>query len=384
MSTEHGSSSRRGLFAAAIAAGIVAFVALVVVATSSAVARVALAADDHRALEPVWTHFMHDGPWGMATDRAGIVVTTDMDDVQSLDRGGHLRWSAHLESIVKGAPAIDDTHVIVGGRGLVTAVARHDGNRRWSQPMDADVTSVAIAGGLVLVGDHAGTLAAFDAETGVLRWSVHYEGRLWSAARVDPATGTVVATWHWSATPAVRAFELATGALRWQAPTEGFTAAPVIEHGLVVVAVGDGKRNARVEARDLVTGERRWDAGVPGSFEEAIEPVADAHDVAVVDHLGVATLLDLATGTVRWQHDFECPLLESRVALTDRRVVFKSFSGDIFVLSRATGRLVSQQSPQRLGGYPIAAEATSWRGHPRLLVALRLGAPYRVELLPLP
>ena len=65
---------------------------------------------------------------------------------------------------------------------------------------------------------------------------------------------------------------------------------------MVVLAIGDGHRHARVEARDLATGERRWQTPVPASFEEAIEPAVDAGVVAVVDHFGVVSLLDLATG----------------------------------------------------------------------------------------
>jgi outer membrane protein assembly factor BamB len=379
MSARNGTTPRRELVAVAVGA-----LAAIVLLGAPAVARATAPHQDHGSAGSVWTHEMRDGPWGIAVDREGVVVTTDMNDVQALDPAGRAHWTAHVESVVEGAPAISGDRVIVGGRGRVTALARADGRQRWSQPMGADVTSVAIARGLALVGDHDGTLAAFDARAGAPRWSVHFEGRLWSAARVDPAAGAVVATWHWSATPAVRAFDLATGALRWQAPTDGFTAAPVIQRGLVVVAVGDGNRHARVEARDLATGETRWSTTVPGSFEEAIEPAADARDVVVVDHLGVATLLDLTSGVVRWQHDVEYALIETHMSLTGRRVVFTSFSGDVFVLDRATGRVVSQQSARRLGGYPITTRATSWGGRPGLLVALRFDEPFRVELRPLP
>ena len=101
----------------------------------------------------------------------------------------------------------------------------------------------------------------------------------------------------------MRVLDLRTGALRWEAPTATSTAAPALGRGVVVLAIGDGHRHARVEARDLATGERRWQTPVPASFEEAIEPAVDAGVVAVVDHFGVVSLLDLATGRIRWQHD---------------------------------------------------------------------------------
>jgi outer membrane protein assembly factor BamB len=161
------------------------------------------------------------------------------------------------------------------------------------------------------------------------------------------------------------------------------TAAPVLHGGTVVLAIGDGNRNARVEARDLATGAPRWSTPVPGSFEEAIEPVADDRDVAVVDHFGVVTLLDLATGAVRWRHDVEYALIDTQMPMTPTRLVFRSFSGDIFVLARSDGHLVAQYAPEDLGGYAIATVRPPWPGPARVLIALRYDSA-RVDLRELP
>src|SRR5205823_1403019 len=206
--------------------------------------------------------------------------------------------------------------VVVGGTGAVVALSRTDGTRRWSSATAGAVHSLAVSGDTALAGDDTGTLTAFDLSAGAVRWSVGYPGALWSGARVDRATGAVVATWHQTGTPAVRVFDLATGALRWEAPTAAFTAAPVVHGGRVVLAIGDGDRHARVEARDLATGEVEWRTPVPASFEEAIEPAADDHAVVVVDHFGVVSLLDPATGQLRWQHDLAHALLDTTMALT--------------------------------------------------------------------
>jgi hypothetical protein len=71
------------------------------------------------------------------------------------------------------------------------------------------------------------------------------------------------------------------------------------------------------------------------------------------------------------------------VSLTDRRVVFTSFSGDLFVLDRASGKLVSDTDAKALGGYPITTVVTPWPHAAGVLVALRYDEPYRVVLLPL-
>jgi outer membrane protein assembly factor BamB len=335
------------------------------------------------AARAVWSHPLRAGPWGVAADRAGAVVVTDAPSVEALDRGGRLRWRTGVESLVEATPALGAGRVLVGGRGLVTALSRRRGTRLWQQAMSADVTSLALVGDTALAGDHSGALTAFDARTGDPRWSVRFDGRVWSAARVDAATGAVVAKWHEGPAPAVRVLDLATGALRWEAPTDVMTAAPVLRDDTVVLATGDGNRHARVEARDLATGAVRWSTPVPGSFEEAIEPAADDRDVVVVDHFGVVTLLDLATGALRWRHDVEFALIDTQMPLTPRRVVFRSFSGDVFVLDRADGHLVARYDPHDLGGYPIATVRPPWPGPVRVLVALRYDTA-RLDLRPLP
>jgi outer membrane protein assembly factor BamB len=337
-----------------------------------------------RATGPtVWSHEFHAGPWGVAADRAGTVVVTDAPSVTALDRRGHLRWHAHVDSLVEMTPALGGGRVLVGGRGLVTALDRRHGTRRWQQPVEGDVTSLALVAGTALAGDHSGAMSAFDARTGALRWSVTFDGRPWAAPRVDAATGAVVATWHEGGAPAVRVLDLATGEVRWQAPTAVMTAAPVLQGDTVVLAIGDGNRNARVEARDLATGTVRWSTPLSGSFEEAIEPAADDRDVVVVDHFGVVTLLDLATGTVVWRHDVEYALIDTQMPMTRDRIVFRSFSGDVFVLARSDGHLVAQYTPDDLGGYAIATVRPPWPGPARLLVALRYDSA-RVDLRALP
>ncbi len=340
---------------------------VVAVAATWFVARPAFGiADGANSVE--WRATMKDGPSDLAADADGVVVTTSAPSVYALDAQGHVRWRVPLEELGLGQPALGSDVVLVGGMGSVTALDRSDGSVRWHQTRPVGVNSLAVAGATALVGDDSGTLAAFDAATGSPRWSVQHPGALWSGARVDPASGAVVATWHQSDSPAVRVLDLATGALRWEAPTDRFTAAPTIHAGRVVLAVGDGDRHARVEARDLATGELQWQTPVPASFEEAIEPAVDDHAVAVVDHFGVVSLLDPVTGRLRWQRDVADVLVATRVALTGHRVAFTSYAGVLRVLDRRDGHVVRQLAPARLGGLPVA---TVQRGR-GILLALRL------------
>lgn len=323
-----------------------------------------------------WRATMKDGPWDLAGDRRGIVVTTSASSVSAFSADGRVQWRTPVDDLALGQPALSADLAIVGGERTVTALARADGTLRWRHPTVDQARSLAIAGDTVLVGDDTGTLAALDAATGSVRWSSQHPGALWSGARVDHDSGAVVATWHQTTNPAVRVFDLATGVLRWEAPTGRYSAAPVVRAGSVVVAIGDGNRNARVEARDLVTGAVRWQTPVPASFEEAIEPAADDDLVVVVDHFGVVTVLDLASGAIRWQHDLAEVVLATRVLLSEERVAFTSYRGVLSVLDRGDGRLVARLGPDRLGGQPVATLRTPGaggvRGAGRMLLAVRL------------
>ena len=215
--------------------------------------------------------------------------------------------------------------------------------------MTEPANSVAVAGEeSVLVGDDSGTLAALDSHSGTERWSVRYPGALWSGARHRcrlPAGGS----WPRGTSQhgaAVRVLDLATGTLRWEAPTARYTGAPTVLRGRVVLAIGDGDRHARVEARDLATGAVQWQTPVPASFEEAIEPAVDDHSVAVVDHFGVVTVLDPETGKLRWQHDLADVLIATRVVLSDNRVAFTSYAGVLHVLDRHDGHVVQTLAPR--------------------------------------
>jgi outer membrane protein assembly factor BamB len=319
-----------------------------------------------------WSAPVNDGPWDLAADTDGFVVTTSAQSVYLFTSDGRERWRVAVDDLAFGQPALGPDVAVVGGMHSVTALARADGTRRWQQPTGGSAYSLAVARDVVLVGDDSGALTAFDARTGTRRWSVTYPGSMWSGARVDQAAGAVVATWHQGDSPAVRVFDLSTGALRWEAPTGRYTAAPAVRAGAVVLAIGDGDRHARVEARDLGTGALRWQTRVPASFEEAIEPAVAGHTVAVVDHFGVVSVLDLASGRLRWQHDLADVLLETRVALTGGRVALTSYAGVLYVLDRRDGHLVERVSPARLGGLPVATEVAPGRAPGRLLVALRL------------
>jgi outer membrane protein assembly factor BamB len=330
---------------------------------------------------PIWSRSLPGGPRSLAVDSAGAVVTIDSGQVRALDERGMTRWQTKVDDDVsEGAPAMDHDLVLVGVTGRVVALSRDRGAIRWEQPMDpgAEVTSLALGGSFAVAGDEAGTLRAFDASSGAVRWSVHYEGNQYSASRIDVAASVVLAIWHEQPAPTTRAFDLATGALRWEALADRFSAAPVIGRGRAFVAIGDGKFSAAVGRYDLVSGDIDWVVVMPASFEPSIVPAVDGHDIVVIDRIGQVTAIDPVSGKPRWTRGLGQRVMDAQVVLLPRRVVVTTFSGALFVLDRVSGRVVAHTDARRLNGLPVAT-ARFGTGS-RVLIAYRVVEPGRVEL----
>ena len=260
-------------------------------------------------------------------------------DVLSLDRNGRCSGSpTSARRVVEATPALDALR-----RPRRRGEDGHRADRTSGAPTvarsRATTTSrpVALAGRLALAGDHAGPSPRSTPRTGRRRWSVRFDGRLWSAPR-STRRGLVVATWHGSTASPVRVFDLATGALRWEAPTRSVhRGAGRPRNGRVFLATGDCQYHARVEALEprrparwrgrrpcrgrsrrpssrsrtaMTSRSSTTSASSPCSTPAGPDPVA-AHPAAGAD-----------------RHP---------VPLTARRVVLTSFSGTVFVLDRATG-----------------------------------------------
>ena len=195
----------------------------------------------------------------------------------------------------------------------------------------------------------------------------------------------MVAIWHERPSPATRAFDLATGAVRWEQLAGLYTAAPGDRTaGAPFVATGDGKFSAWVGGYDLVAGGRTGRSIMPASFEPSVVPAVDRHDFVVIDRIGQVTAIDPVSGEAAldaWTSTAACST--TQVVLLPRRVVVTTLSGELFVLDRVSG---SRRRARRRGGFdglPIAVAALR-HAVTAILVAFRLTEPGRVEMRRVP
>ena len=339
------------------------------------------AAASPRLGSAIWTRTLSRGAWGFAIDRTGGVVITDAGGVLAFEPSGGATWRTNVDGIAKTTPAIGADVVVIATKTGATAFSRVDGAQRWQQSTGSPVSSVALANGFALIGDQSGALAVVDTATGALRWSVAYAGNVFGARR---SLGT-----HRSGGLA-RARRLSRTRIRPR-------------HRNVPVGVSHWSRDGDADRarydRVRRAGRRQLSRGGPGvgprhrcdamghrgaRFVRGLDRTGDrGGELVVVDHAGVVTMLDTATGHVRWQRDVEQFVLETRVSLTSRRVTFVDFSGDVFVLDRRSGRIVSGASAADLGGFVVTAETTPWPRHRGILLATRL-ASERLQLRRLP
>lgn len=326
-----------------------------------------------------WSTPIASGPFAIAADGRGSIVTTNLGDVVALGRGGRRVWHLGITPNPP-APAIDGDGVVLGGEGHLWGVERSRGSVRWSRPLDGTAFSVVAAGGTTVVTKLSGGIEVVDSATGATRWRFDGPGIVEAEPVVDAGSGSVVLVARAGSGPVLRVFDAVSGAPRWQHEVDWLTAAPVVTDGRVFVAEGDGHFDAVVVALDLLTGERRWISRVRASFESGIVPAADDRTLVVVDHYGHLTALDPDTGTYQWERDLDETVLDTRVLLTEHRITVTTAAKEVATLDRSTGRIVSRRSVQEIDGWAVDLRIAAFAGRDQVVAAIRLGIHPRVEL----
>ncbi|MDX6486877.1 MAG: hypothetical protein QOF43_2030 [Gaiellaceae bacterium] len=270
---------------------------------------------------------------------AGLLVALD-------PASGRALWRHDSHRCAWAAPAVSGGLVFqtfllrppqcvagTGDRGSLEAFDAKTGDVRWRVDLPATESSPLVAGGLVWVGDWSGSVSAFDARTGKRRWTTRLDG----AVKSSPALGggrLFVGTYGGH----LYALDPWTGAELWRSSVQRrvlgrgrFYSTPAVAHGRVYIGATDGK----VYAYGARSGALRWSFST-GSYVYGSPAVwRDRVLVGSYDHRFYA--LDARSGAVRWS--FEAGQAISGSASVVGPVVYVSTLGErTFALDVQTGR----------------------------------------------
>ena len=317
-------------------------------------------------------------PLGLAADGPDVAVAA-LDEVRLLGADdGRLRWRAAVPGVRRYRPALAGDRVAATGERALVVLDRSDGAAVGTVPF-AGPGPVALlpdgAGSLLAVaGSETGAVLAVGAD-GRVRWSAAVPGAV-MAAPVG-ADGTVVVAGHGRDAVVVRALAAPTGVPVWERVVGPVAGAPLVVGDTVVLAHGPGIHGAAAVGLDLRTGAERWRVPLPGWWDGGVEGVAGPDAVHLLDGMGTVVALDPVAGTVRWRTETGRPLVGGRLALLPGSVAFASAADEVWVLDRADGRI-------RAVGAAAGVPADLVGAGGRLLTALRLAVPSRVEARPEP
>jgi outer membrane protein assembly factor BamB len=235
---------------------------------------------------------------------------------------------------------------VAGTNGTLDALATSDGRLLWNDTLPGNLTSPAVAGGLVVLGSSSGAIYAISETNGSIVWSNQTGEPIAAPTAVDaPANLVVVAETNGS----VAAFHLSNGSLAWNRTMGGpLTASPLISGGLVFV----DSVNRSVTALTETNGALKWTASTGGTIAGAPaysnQGTGGGADLFVGASNGDIYVFSATTGSIRFVIAVRSAVVG--VAAADGVVVFETLGGNIGAARTYTNLVVWDHSLGRSGG----------------------------------
>jgi len=211
--------------------------------------------------------------WSAPTGSTALSSPTIVDGIVYVGSGANLlafnaltgapQWTAAVSGQINySSPAVANGLVFIAdgffGAGNLYAFRTSDGTLAWSAPTGGGIfSSPAVANGTVYIASGDGKMYAFDAKTGVARWSKLFDQGGGEHASPAIANGVVYCA---SSDDHLVAFNATTGAIVWNITTGFGTASssPAVANGVVYVGADTGK----LLAYNATSGAFLWGASV--------------------------------------------------------------------------------------------------------------------------
>jgi outer membrane protein assembly factor BamB len=183
---------------------------------------------------------------------------------------------------IKTQPIVAGEMVFVGDTAGIVAALSLDLKPVWKYSTGSQIVhSLAVADGLVIVGDVDGVVHALRATSGERAWKRQLPNAIYAAAAIAGATAVVADAAGW-----LHALRVETGKTAWSVKVAdfGFEARPLVHDDLLFAGAWDG----RLYALRHATGKVDWKAWCPTwhtDMKSRYYAPADASPVIVQDHV---------------------------------------------------------------------------------------------------
>ena len=247
---------------------------------------------------------------------------------------GRELWSRPSDS--PSAAAVSAGTVVTVHGGALVALDAATGAIRWARMHDPKANQVVIAGGAV----HTSDRRAFDLETGAPRWDPAQDGQ-WSGESPAPAVGAADAFTSARCGGTI-AYDRASGAVRWKARSDCTSFAPpeppMLHDGLVFA--GRGAVQSGHEDPPVPVGEVRAAAtgALVRSFSASAPPAA-VGDAAVMPRGPVLYAEDAASGAPLWSTTPGGGAVSAAV-IAGNTAYATTAGGALYALDAATGEVL--------------------------------------------
>ncbi|WP_254767676.1 PQQ-binding-like beta-propeller repeat protein [Salinilacihabitans rarus] len=244
----------------------------------------------------------------------GYCTDDDCTDLTALELDGEERWTRDVDPGHHRPLVVDGVVYVANDAGPVRALDAATGETRWDRDLgegESHPWRIADVGDVVSVETNA-ALVALDRETGDTRW--RYE-----PAGDQVVTGAVIADGVAYVVTFDRVAAVAEGDEGWRREFEEVEGSPEVEGiasgRLFLLAerdrTADGRREFRLDAIDLATGDRDWTLGPIEHPNPEYRPRVALHDE--VAYVGTDRLraLDAATGDERWSESLDSGSIRS-------------------------------------------------------------------------